>query len=46
MSHELRTPLNIILAYHSLLLDRTFGALSAEQHDATVRADRNARCAS
>jgi signal transduction histidine kinase len=43
MSHELRTPLNIILGYHSLLLDETFGALSGEQHDAVERADRNAR---
>ena len=43
MSHELRTPLNIILGYHSLLLDGTFGDLSPEQHDSITRADRNAR---
>jgi signal transduction histidine kinase len=43
MSHELRTPLNIILGYHSLLLDGTFGTLSAEQHDSIARADRNGR---
>jgi PAS domain S-box-containing protein len=43
MSHELRTPLNIILGYHSLLLDGTFGALHREQCDAVERAERNAR---
>jgi len=43
MSHELRTPINIILGYHSLLLDGTFGALQADQHDAVTRADLNAR---
>jgi PAS domain S-box-containing protein len=43
MSHELRTPLNIILGYHGLLLDGTFGALSADQRDAIERTDRNAR---
>jgi PAS domain S-box-containing protein len=43
MSHELRTPLNIILGYHSLLLDGTFGDLAPEQHDSIERADRNAR---
>jgi signal transduction histidine kinase len=43
MSHELRTPLNIILGYHSLLLDGTFGEMQHEQHDAIARADRNAR---
>jgi PAS domain S-box-containing protein len=43
MSHELRTPLNIILGYHSLLLDGTFGELLTEQRDSVERADRNAR---
>jgi PAS domain S-box-containing protein len=43
MSHELRTPLNIILGYHSLLLDGTFGELDPEQRDSVERADRNAR---
>jgi PAS domain S-box-containing protein len=43
MSHELRTPLNIILGYHSLLLDGTFGDLHPEQRDSVERADRNAR---
>jgi PAS domain S-box-containing protein len=43
MSHELRTPLNIILGYHSLLLDGTFGDLLVEQRDTVERADRNAR---
>ena len=43
MSHELRTPLNIILGYHSLLLDGTFGELHPEQRDSVERADRNAR---
>ena len=43
MSHELRTPLNIILGYHSLLLDGTFGELQPEQRDSVERADRNAR---
>jgi PAS domain S-box-containing protein len=43
MSHELRTPLNIILGYHSLLLDGTFGEMRHDQHDAIARADRNAR---
>ncbi len=43
MSHELRTPLNIILGYHGLLLDGTFGALTVDQHDAVRRAEHNAR---
>ncbi len=43
MSHELRTPLNIILGYHSLLLDGTFGELQPEQRDTLERADRNAQ---
>jgi signal transduction histidine kinase len=43
MSHELRTPLNVILGYHELLLDGTFGELTPEQRDPLERADRNAR---
>jgi PAS domain S-box-containing protein len=43
MSHELRTPLNIILGYHSLLLDGTFGDLRPDQRDSVERAERNAR---
>jgi PAS domain S-box-containing protein len=43
MSHELRTPLNIILGYHSLLLDGTFGELLADQRQSLERADLNAR---
>jgi len=43
MSHELRTPLNVIIGYHELLLDGTFGALGGEQGDVLRRADRSAR---
>jgi len=43
MSHELRTPLNVILGYHELLLDDTFGALGKDQRDVLRRADKNAR---
>ncbi|NJN15153.1 MAG: PAS domain S-box protein [Oscillochloris sp.] len=36
MSHELRTPLNAILTLSELLGDGVYGALNAEQRDATV----------
>jgi GAF domain-containing protein len=42
MSHELRTPLNVIIGYHALLLDGTFGVLDAEPTDTLKRAQRNA----
>jgi len=37
MSHELRTPLNIIIGYNELLVEGTFGGLTAEQHDVIDR---------
>jgi signal transduction histidine kinase len=43
MSHELRSPLNIIIGYHDLLLDGSFGPLSDAQRDSLRRADRSAR---
>jgi len=42
MSHELRTPMGVILGYHELLLDGTFGSLAPEQADTLRRANRNA----
>jgi len=42
LSHELRTPLNVIIGYHDLLLDGTFGELTAEQAYTLRRAHRNA----
>jgi signal transduction histidine kinase len=43
MSHELRTPLHIILGYTQLLLEETFGPLSAKQTNILERVDKNAR---
>ena len=43
MSHELRTPLNVIIGYHDLLLDGTFGALAESQRDPVLRSGSNAR---
>ena len=43
MSHELRSPLNIVIGYHELLLDGSFGPLSDAQRDSLRRADRSAR---
>jgi PAS domain S-box-containing protein len=42
-SHELRTPLGIIMGYNDLLLDGTFGSLTAEQTDILRRVDKNAQ---
>ncbi len=43
MSHELRTPLNVILGYSALLLDGSFGELSAEQRDVLERLQLSAQ---
>jgi PAS domain S-box-containing protein len=42
MSHELRTPMNVILGYHELLLDGTFGPLAPAQAAPLRRANRSA----
>ena len=43
MSHELRTPLNIIMGYNQLLLDDTFGPLTAEQQEPIQKTQKSAR---
>jgi signal transduction histidine kinase/DNA-binding response OmpR family regulator len=43
MSHELRTPLHVVLGYTELLLEGTFGRLTAEQYDTVRRIAQNAR---
>jgi len=43
MSHELRTPLNAILGYTQLFLSDTLGVLTADQHYALQRIDKNAQ---
>jgi PAS domain S-box-containing protein len=43
MSHELRTPLNVILGYDDLLLDGSFGELTAEQAEVVRRVDKSGR---
>jgi PAS domain S-box-containing protein len=43
LSHELRTPLNVIVGYHDLLLDGTFGVLTSEQSYTIRRAQRSAQ---
>jgi signal transduction histidine kinase len=42
MSHELRTPLNAIVGYNSLMLDKAFGDLTAEQMQVLRRVDKSA----
>jgi len=41
MSHELRTPLNIIMGYNELLLEGSFGPVTADQQDGLERIRKN-----
>jgi PAS domain S-box-containing protein len=43
VSHELRTPLGVILGYAELLEDGTFGSLSEQQQEITVKVIDSAR---
>ncbi|MGH9427661.1 MAG: sensor histidine kinase, partial [Terriglobia bacterium] len=43
VSHELRTPLHIILGYKDLLLEQTFGPLTADQVTTLRRLERSAQ---
>lgn len=43
VSHELRTPLHIILGYKDLLLEQTFGPLTADQITTLRRLERSAQ---
>jgi len=43
VSHELRTPLHIILGYKDLLLEQTFGPLTADQVTTLGRLERSAQ---
>lgn len=43
VSHELRTPLHVILGYNDLLLEQTFGPLTAQQSSTLMRLQRSAR---
>jgi signal transduction histidine kinase/DNA-binding response OmpR family regulator len=43
VSHELRTPLHIILGYNDLLLEQTFGPLTAQQSSTLLQLQRSAK---
>ncbi len=43
MSHELRTPLHVVLGYADLLLENTFGEMSAAQIDVLKRLQRSGK---